>query len=111
MSSHLRAAAACMTMAAVLLGGRPGPALAQNVTNAPPAAASPTTPQLQPVAPNAGAAGDSAAGASSVPPAGRRAPGSDNGGQLAGSDVPGGRNHAPAEAAPAQSFSAPIKKD
>jgi hypothetical protein len=85
-----------------------GACFAQNVRNPNPA---PVTVPAQPVAPNAGAAGDAGSGTTSKAAQGKQGTGSDNGGQLAGSDVPGGRNHAPAEGAPAQSFSAPIKKD
>lgn len=100
--------------AAWLVGGlllMPVVASAQNVTNPPGAAATPTAPPPQPVAPHAGAAGNADAATSAPPTAGRTAPGSDNGGQLAGPAVPGGRNHAPAEGTKPGSFSAPIDKN
>ena len=83
------------------------PGLAQDYRNPNP---TPSTVPATPVAPNAGASGDAAAGSTAAPSHGPVV-GSDNGGQLAGSDVPGGRNHAPTEGQPAQSFSGPIKKD
>ena len=76
-------------------------------------AGAPQTPPAtgQTVAPAAGAAGTSEAARSSAPPSGHVAAGSDNGGQLAGPDVPGGTNHAPNVGVTPQPFSAPIKKD
>ena len=66
--------------------------------------------QVQAVAPAAGAAGTSDA-AKSAAAGSHGAPASDNGGQLASPNVPGGVNHAPAEGPKSESFSAPIKKD
>ena len=65
----------------------------------------------QSVAPSAGAAGMSDVAKSSAPPTGHVAAASDNGGSLAGKDVPGGVNHAPVEGKKPDSFSGPIKKD
>lgn len=73
----------------------------------------PTPPayvQVQTVAPNAGAAGQSDAARSSALPSGRVATGSDNGGNLASPAVPGGVNHAPNTGATPGSFSKPIAK-
>ena len=77
-----------------------------------PAAAPQTPPGVgQSVAPAAGAPGMSDAARSSAPPAGHVAAASDNGGQLASPNVPGGTNHAPDVGPTPQPFSAPIKKD
>ncbi len=77
-----------------------------------PAGAPPTPPNVgQTIAPAAGAAGMSDVARSSAPPAGHVAAASDNGGQLASPNVPGGTNHAPATGPTPHPFSAPIKKD
>ena len=80
--------------------------------NSAPAGAPQTPPNVgRSVAPAAGTAGSSDVAQSSAPPAGHVAAGSDNGGQLASPNVPGGVNHAPNEGPKSESFSAPIKKD
>ena len=66
--------------------------------------------QAAPVAPNAGAAGQSET-AKSASPSTRPGVASDNGGQLAGSAVPGGVNHAPVTGPNPSSFSGPVKKE
>lgn len=77
-----------------------------------PAGAPQTPPNVgQTIAPAAGAAGMSDVARSSAPPAGHVAVASDNGGQLASPNVPGGTNHAPDVGPTPQSFGAPIKKD
>ena len=92
-------------------GNRPADPSVPSPNSAPAGAPQPPPNTGQAVAPAAGAAGQSEAATTSATPAGHVAPASDNGGNLAGKDVPGGVNHAPAEGKPAQSFSAPIKKD
>ena len=72
--------------------------------------APPAYVQVQAVAPNAGAAGQSDAARSSATPTGRVAAGSDNGGNRASPAVPGGVNHAPNKGPAPGSFSAPITK-
>ena len=67
--------------------------------------------QAGPVAPNAGAAGSSDVAKSAAPSTAKSGVASDNGGQLAGSAVPGGVNHAPVTGSTPQSFSAPAKKE
>ncbi len=75
----------------------------------------PSTPpayvQVQATAPAAGAAGTSDVAKSSAPPSGRAAAASDNGGQRAGTAVPGGTNHAPDVGKKPDSFSKPIHAD
>ena len=107
----MRVFRAILAAAAIGAAAAPAPLRAQNVTNPPASAANPTAPPGQTVAPHAGASGDAAAGTTAAPPAANLAPGSDNGGQLAGQAVPGGTNHAPAATPKAGSFSAPIQKN
>lgn len=92
-------------------GNQPSDPSMGSASSAP--AGAPQTPLNagQTIAPAAGAARMSDVARSSAPLAGHVAAASDNGGQLASPNVPGGTNHAPDVGPTPHSFSAPIKKD